>query len=173
MGPQVILPRGACLVPPPAAPTNARCSPCPPPPQVDKEVLCQGLGLLQVPSGLPRDIEALNLSGNQLRSILASPLGFYTAIRHLDLSTNEIDHLTATYLLLQAKKTRGKPVRLRLPSFSCRQVSAIPFTNSKVNVRTFFVNTYCSSHVPALLMGGYTIAKVNFAGVKIQRQDIL
>ncbi|XP_005605685.1 maternal embryonic leucine zipper kinase isoform X2 [Equus przewalskii] len=43
----------------------------------------------------------------------------------------QYDHLTATYLLLQAKKTRGKPVRLRLPSFSCRQVSAIPFTNSK------------------------------------------
>uniref|UniRef100_F7E2C1 Transforming growth factor beta activator LRRC32 n=1 Tax=Equus caballus TaxID=9796 RepID=F7E2C1_HORSE len=60
---------------------------------VDKEVLCQGLSLLQVPSGLPRDIEALNLSGNQLRSILASPLGFYTAIRHLDLSTNEISFL--------------------------------------------------------------------------------
>nr|XP_044635152.1 maternal embryonic leucine zipper kinase isoform X3 [Equus asinus] len=43
----------------------------------------------------------------------------------------QYDHLTATYLLLQAKKTRGKPVRLRLPSFSCTQVSAIPFTNSK------------------------------------------
>ncbi|XP_003420076.1 transforming growth factor beta activator LRRC32 [Loxodonta africana] len=57
---------------------------------VNKEVLCQGLGLPQVPSMLPLDIEVLNLSGNQLRSILASPLVFYTALRHLDLSTNEI-----------------------------------------------------------------------------------
>lgn len=65
----------------------------PNPPQVDKEVLCQGLGLLQVPSMLPRDIEALDLSGNQLRSVLASPLGFYTALRHLDLSTNEISFI--------------------------------------------------------------------------------
>ncbi|KAM9221401.1 transforming growth factor beta activator LRRC32 [Dugong dugon] len=60
---------------------------------VDKEVLCQGLGLPQVPSMLPSDIEVLDLSGNQLRSILASPLGYYTALRHLDLSTNEISFL--------------------------------------------------------------------------------
>ncbi|XP_025866224.2 transforming growth factor beta activator LRRC32 isoform X2 [Vulpes vulpes] len=60
---------------------------------VDKEVLCQGLGLLQVPSMLPLDIEALDLSGNQLQSILASPLGFYTALRRLDLSTNEISFI--------------------------------------------------------------------------------
>ncbi|KAK2504497.1 hypothetical protein MC885_011996 [Smutsia gigantea] len=60
---------------------------------VDKEVLCQGLGLFQVPSVLPLDTEVLNLSGNQLRSILASPLGIYTALRHLDLSTNEISFL--------------------------------------------------------------------------------
>ncbi|XP_045413263.1 transforming growth factor beta activator LRRC32 [Lemur catta] len=60
---------------------------------VDKEVSCQGLGLLQVPSSLPLDTEALDLSGNQLQSILASPLGFYTALRHLDLSTNEISFL--------------------------------------------------------------------------------
>ncbi|XP_004683282.1 PREDICTED: leucine-rich repeat-containing protein 32 [Condylura cristata] len=57
---------------------------------VDKEALCQGLGLLQVPSMLPLDIEALDLSGNQLRGILDSPLGFYTELRHLDLSGNEI-----------------------------------------------------------------------------------
>ncbi|XP_065739011.1 transforming growth factor beta activator LRRC32 [Phocoena phocoena] len=61
--------------------------------KVDKEVLCRGLGLLQVPSVLPRDIEVLDLSGNQLRSILASPLGFYTALLHLDLSANEISFL--------------------------------------------------------------------------------
>lgn len=60
---------------------------------VDKEVSCQALGLLQVPSTLPRDIEALDLSGNHLRSILASPLGFYTALRQLDLSTNEISFI--------------------------------------------------------------------------------
>uniref|UniRef100_G1PF67 Leucine rich repeat containing 32 n=1 Tax=Myotis lucifugus TaxID=59463 RepID=G1PF67_MYOLU len=53
-------------------------------------VFCQFLGLVQVPSVLPRDIEALDLSGNQLQSILASPLGLYTALRHLDLSSNEI-----------------------------------------------------------------------------------
>ncbi|XP_010617689.1 maternal embryonic leucine zipper kinase isoform X2 [Fukomys damarensis] len=38
----------------------------------------------------------------------------------------QYDHLTATYLLLLAKKTRGKPVRLRLPSFSCEPDSATP-----------------------------------------------
>ncbi|KAM8941174.1 maternal embryonic leucine zipper kinase isoform 8-T8 [Lycaon pictus] len=43
----------------------------------------------------------------------------------------QYDHLTATYLLLLAKKARGKPVRLRLPSFSCGLVSATPFTNIK------------------------------------------
>ncbi|XP_058379565.1 maternal embryonic leucine zipper kinase isoform X2 [Diceros bicornis minor] len=43
----------------------------------------------------------------------------------------QYDHLTATYLLLRAKKARGKPVRLRPPSFSCGQVSATPFTNIK------------------------------------------
>ncbi|XP_004451027.2 transforming growth factor beta activator LRRC32 [Dasypus novemcinctus] len=60
---------------------------------VDKEVSCQGLGLLQVPSLLPPDIEALDLSRNQLRSVLAAPLGFYTALHRLDLSANEIDFL--------------------------------------------------------------------------------
>ena len=48
-----------------------------PPPQVDKEVWCQGRSLLQVPSVLSRDIEVLNLSGNQLRSILALPLPLF------------------------------------------------------------------------------------------------
>ncbi|XP_013008692.1 maternal embryonic leucine zipper kinase [Cavia porcellus] len=38
----------------------------------------------------------------------------------------QYDHLTATYLLLLAKKARGKPVRLRLPSFSCESASATP-----------------------------------------------
>lgn len=61
--------------------------------KVDKEASCQGLGLLQVPSMLARDIEALDLSGNQLRSIPASPLGFYVALRRLDLSANEISSL--------------------------------------------------------------------------------
>ncbi|XP_063450460.1 maternal embryonic leucine zipper kinase isoform X7 [Pan paniscus] len=45
----------------------------------------------------------------------------------------QYDHLTATYLLLLAKKARGKPVRLRLSSFSCGQASATPFTDIKSN----------------------------------------
>ncbi|XP_054999290.1 maternal embryonic leucine zipper kinase isoform X2 [Sorex araneus] len=40
----------------------------------------------------------------------------------------QYDHLTATYLLLLAKKARGKPVRLRRPSFSCEQSSTTPST---------------------------------------------
>lgn len=60
---------------------------------MNKKALCQGLGLRQVPSVLSLDIQALYLSGNQLQSILASPLGFYTALRHLDLSDNEISFL--------------------------------------------------------------------------------
>ncbi|XP_062938318.1 maternal embryonic leucine zipper kinase isoform X3 [Cynocephalus volans] len=42
----------------------------------------------------------------------------------------QYDHLTATYLLLLAKKSRGAPVRLRLP-FSCGQTNATPFTDIK------------------------------------------
>ncbi|XP_040860284.1 maternal embryonic leucine zipper kinase isoform X1 [Ochotona curzoniae] len=38
----------------------------------------------------------------------------------------QYDHLTATYLLLLAKKARGKPVRLRHPSFSCAYASTTP-----------------------------------------------
>ncbi|XP_038203693.1 maternal embryonic leucine zipper kinase isoform X4 [Arvicola amphibius] len=38
----------------------------------------------------------------------------------------QYDHLTATYLLLLAKKSRGKPARLQLPSFSCGTSSATP-----------------------------------------------
>ncbi|XP_037653501.1 maternal embryonic leucine zipper kinase [Choloepus didactylus] len=48
----------------------------------------------------------------------------------------QYDHLTATYLLLLAKKARGKPVRLRLPSFSCRHASASPFTDFKSKNRS-------------------------------------
>ncbi|KAM5246885.1 transforming growth factor beta activator LRRC32 [Ctenodactylus gundi] len=59
----------------------------------DKEALCQGLGLSQVPSMLPLDIQFLDLSENQLRSVLTTPLSFYTALRRLDLSTNEISFL--------------------------------------------------------------------------------
>ncbi|XP_006863170.1 PREDICTED: maternal embryonic leucine zipper kinase isoform X2 [Chrysochloris asiatica] len=43
----------------------------------------------------------------------------------------QYDHLTATYLLLLAKKARGRPVRLRLPSFSCGQASATPSKDFK------------------------------------------
>lgn len=60
---------------------------------VNKEALCHGLSLLQVPSVLSLDIQALYLSGNRLQSILVSPLSFYTALRHLDLSDNEISFL--------------------------------------------------------------------------------
>lgn len=60
---------------------------------VDKEGLCQGLGLLQVPSLLPTDMEALDLSGNQLRRLLVSPLSLYTGLRQLDLSSNQISFL--------------------------------------------------------------------------------
>ncbi|XP_057581095.1 maternal embryonic leucine zipper kinase isoform X2 [Hippopotamus amphibius kiboko] len=42
----------------------------------------------------------------------------------------QYDHLTATYLLLLAKKVRGKPVRLRFLS-SCGQASVTPVTNIK------------------------------------------
>ncbi|KAB1279669.1 Maternal embryonic leucine zipper kinase, partial [Camelus dromedarius] len=42
----------------------------------------------------------------------------------------QYDHLTATYLLLRAKKARGKPVRLRLLS-SCGQASTAPVTDIK------------------------------------------
>ncbi|XP_037058463.1 maternal embryonic leucine zipper kinase isoform X2 [Peromyscus leucopus] len=38
----------------------------------------------------------------------------------------QYDHLTATYLLLLAKKSRGKPARLQLPSFSCGTSSPTP-----------------------------------------------
>ncbi|XP_051043658.1 maternal embryonic leucine zipper kinase isoform X3 [Phodopus roborovskii] len=38
----------------------------------------------------------------------------------------QYDHLTATYLLLLAKKARGKPARLQLPSFSCGTSSTTP-----------------------------------------------
>ncbi|XP_050012050.1 maternal embryonic leucine zipper kinase isoform X2 [Alexandromys fortis] len=38
----------------------------------------------------------------------------------------QYDHLTATYLLLLTKKSRGKPARLQPPSFSCGTSSATP-----------------------------------------------
>ncbi|XP_044776407.1 maternal embryonic leucine zipper kinase isoform X6 [Neomonachus schauinslandi] len=47
------------------------------------------------------------------------------------ISSWRYDHLTATYLLLLAKKARGKPVRLRLTSFSCGLANTTPFTNIK------------------------------------------
>ncbi|KAM6169338.1 maternal embryonic leucine zipper kinase isoform 2-T2 [Rhynchocyon petersi] len=46
------------------------------------------------------------------------------------LSLWQYDHLTATYLLLLAKKSRGRPVRLRLP-FSCGQASVTPSRDFK------------------------------------------
>ncbi|XP_029426604.1 maternal embryonic leucine zipper kinase isoform X2 [Nannospalax galili] len=42
------------------------------------------------------------------------------------ISSWQYDHLTATYLLLLAKKARGKPVRLQPPPFCCGPTSATP-----------------------------------------------
>ncbi|NP_001405929.1 maternal embryonic leucine zipper kinase isoform 3 [Mus musculus] len=42
------------------------------------------------------------------------------------ISSWQYDHLTATYLLLLAKKARGKPARLQLLSFSCGTASTTP-----------------------------------------------
>nr|XP_008997735.3 maternal embryonic leucine zipper kinase isoform X4 [Callithrix jacchus]XP_035108051.2 maternal embryonic leucine zipper kinase isoform X4 [Callithrix jacchus] len=63
----------------------------------------------------------------------------------------QYDHLTATYLLLLAKKARGKPVRLRLPSFSCGQASATPFADIKSkNWSLEDVNTSVGNYVAGL-----------------------
>ncbi|XP_008997735.4 maternal embryonic leucine zipper kinase isoform X4 [Callithrix jacchus] len=63
----------------------------------------------------------------------------------------QYDHLTATYLLLLAKKARGKPVRLRLPSFSCGQASATPFADIKSkNWSLEDVNTRDGNYVAGL-----------------------
>ncbi|XP_064236049.1 maternal embryonic leucine zipper kinase isoform X5 [Aotus nancymaae] len=63
----------------------------------------------------------------------------------------QYDHLTATYLLLLAKKSRGKPVRLRLPSFSCGQASATPFADIKSkNWSMEDVNTSDGNYVAGL-----------------------
>ncbi|KAH0503791.1 Maternal embryonic leucine zipper kinase [Microtus ochrogaster] len=53
----------------------------------------------------------------------------------------QYDHLTATYLLLLAKKSRGKPARLQLPSFSCGTSSTTPKASSL---------TPCSSYQQSL-----------------------
>ncbi|XP_063465821.1 maternal embryonic leucine zipper kinase isoform X17 [Symphalangus syndactylus] len=64
----------------------------------------------------------------------------------------QYDHLTATYLLLLAKKARGKPVRLRLSSFSCGQASATPFTDIKSNNRSLEdVTTSDKNYVAGLI----------------------
>uniref|UniRef100_A0A2K5JN70 Maternal embryonic leucine zipper kinase n=1 Tax=Colobus angolensis palliatus TaxID=336983 RepID=A0A2K5JN70_COLAP len=63
----------------------------------------------------------------------------------------QYDHLTATYLLLLAKKARGKPVRLRL-SFSCGQASATPFTDIKLKNRSLEdVTTSDENYVTGLI----------------------
>uniref|UniRef100_A0A673V273 Maternal embryonic leucine zipper kinase n=1 Tax=Suricata suricatta TaxID=37032 RepID=A0A673V273_SURSU len=62
------------------------------------------------------------------------------------------DHLTATYLLLLAKKARGKPVRLRLPSFSCGQTGVTPFTNVKSkNLSLEDMTTHDENYVAGLI----------------------
>uniref|UniRef100_A0A2K6LSV0 non-specific serine/threonine protein kinase n=1 Tax=Rhinopithecus bieti TaxID=61621 RepID=A0A2K6LSV0_RHIBE len=64
----------------------------------------------------------------------------------------QYDHLTATYLLLLAKKARGKPVRLKLSSFSCGQASATPFTDIKSKNRSLEdVTTSDENYVTGLI----------------------
>ncbi|XP_051013400.1 maternal embryonic leucine zipper kinase [Acomys russatus] len=60
----------------------------------------------------------------------------------------QYDHLTATYLLLLAKKARGKPVRLQLPSFSCGTASTTP--KSK-NLSLEDMTTSDDNHVAELI----------------------
>ncbi|XP_062938319.1 maternal embryonic leucine zipper kinase isoform X4 [Cynocephalus volans] len=63
----------------------------------------------------------------------------------------QYDHLTATYLLLLAKKSRGAPVRLRLP-FSCGQTNATPFTDIKSkNLSLEDVTTSAENYVAGLI----------------------
>ncbi|KAF6327670.1 maternal embryonic leucine zipper kinase [Rhinolophus ferrumequinum] len=60
----------------------------------------------------------------------------------------QYDHLTATYLLLLAKKARGKPVRLRLPPDSC----GTPLTNVKSkNLSLEDVTTSDENYVAGLI----------------------
>ncbi|KAM8804273.1 maternal embryonic leucine zipper kinase [Rhynchonycteris naso] len=64
----------------------------------------------------------------------------------------QYDHLTATYLLLLAKKARGRPVRLRLPPFSCEQASGTPLTNIKSkNLSLEDVTTSNENYVAGLI----------------------
>ncbi|XP_032164223.1 LOW QUALITY PROTEIN: maternal embryonic leucine zipper kinase [Mustela erminea] len=64
----------------------------------------------------------------------------------------QYDHLTATYLLLLAKKARGRPVRLRLPSFSCGLANITPLTNIKPkNLSLEDMTTSDENHVPGLM----------------------
>ncbi|XP_022356731.1 maternal embryonic leucine zipper kinase isoform X8 [Enhydra lutris kenyoni] len=64
----------------------------------------------------------------------------------------QYDHLTATYLLLLAKKSRGRPVRLRLPSFSFGLANTTPLTNIKVNNLSLEdMTTSDENHVPGLI----------------------
>ncbi|KAM5258405.1 maternal embryonic leucine zipper kinase isoform 2-T5 [Hipposideros larvatus] len=60
----------------------------------------------------------------------------------------QYDHLTATYLLLLAKKARGKPVRLRLPPFSCG--TRLPNIKSK-NLSLEDVTTSDENYVAGLI----------------------
>ncbi|XP_047556762.1 maternal embryonic leucine zipper kinase isoform X1 [Lutra lutra] len=64
----------------------------------------------------------------------------------------QYDHLTATYLLLLAKKSRGRPVRLRLPSFSFGLANITPLTNIKPkNLSLEDMTTSDENHVPGLI----------------------
>ncbi|XP_056650924.1 transforming growth factor beta activator LRRC32-like [Monodelphis domestica] len=65
----------------------------PPCDMVDMKVLCHNRGLLQIPAVLHADSKALDLSHNQLQSVLETPLIFYPALQHLDLSSNQISFI--------------------------------------------------------------------------------
>uniref|UniRef100_G1LU79 non-specific serine/threonine protein kinase n=1 Tax=Ailuropoda melanoleuca TaxID=9646 RepID=G1LU79_AILME len=68
----------------------------------------------------------------------------------------QYDHLTATYLLLLAKKARGKPVRLRLPSFSCGLANTTPVTNIKSkNLSLEDMTTSDENYVAGLIDPGW------------------
>ncbi|XP_004392352.1 PREDICTED: maternal embryonic leucine zipper kinase isoform X6 [Odobenus rosmarus divergens] len=67
------------------------------------------------------------------------------------ISSWQYDHLTATYLLLLAKKARGKPARLRLTSFSCGLANITPFTNIKSKNLSLEDMTSDENYVAALI----------------------
>ncbi|XP_062985171.1 maternal embryonic leucine zipper kinase [Elgaria multicarinata webbii] len=58
------------------------------------------------------------------------------------------DHVTATYLLLQAKKAHGKPVRLRIPTPTAECASITPSRERKIKKTLSYEDDPDSSAVP-------------------------